>query len=149
MPGSAASRTDRLNSALALLAAASVPPTAQLDIEAALRNTNGVVRLCVTRRPASFPGGCEQDPDAVKLTAPAALQIKIILHDLAPGEYAVALFHDENGNGRLDRWGPLPTEGFGFSRNPRLGFGPPSFRQASFTIGAGEVRQVIKIHYLL
>ncbi len=42
--------------------------------------------------------------------------IELTFEDLAPGEYAIRLMHDENGNGSLDR-NPLgmPIEGYGFS----------------------------------
>jgi len=132
-----------------LFAAATVASLPQLEVETTLRNAHGVVRLCVTRQPASFPAGCDRDPNAIKRTVTASLQIKIVIHDLAPGDYAVALFHDENDNGRIDRVGPIPKEGFGFSQNPRLYFGPPGFKQARFTVGSSDTRQVIKLHYLL
>jgi uncharacterized protein (DUF2141 family) len=45
--------------------------------------------------------------------------------------------------------GPLPLEGFGFSNNPALSFGAPSFRRARFSIGQGASRQIIRVHYLL
>jgi uncharacterized protein (DUF2141 family) len=38
----------------------------------------------------------------------------------APGRYAIAVRHDENGDGRTD-WG----DGGGFSRNPRLSLPSP------------------------
>ena len=38
--------------------------------------------------------------------------------DLAPARYAVAVYHDVNGNGRLDTVPPgLPTEPYGFSND--------------------------------
>lgn len=56
---------------------------------------------------------------------------------LSPGSYAIAVFHDSNSNGKLDR-GMLgiPKEGFGFSNNaqPKL-TGPPEFRDAVIIVG--------------
>jgi uncharacterized protein (DUF2141 family) len=48
-----------------------------------------------------------------------------------PQEFAIAAFHDENGDGTLNR-NPLgiPTERYGFSRNARGLTGPPEFTQA-------------------
>ena len=43
--------------------------------------------------------------------------------NLEPGDYAVAIYHDENGNGQLDkRLFGIPKEPYGFSNNyrPRL-----------------------------
>jgi uncharacterized protein (DUF2141 family) len=46
-----------------------------------------------------------------------------------PGVYALALYHDENGNRHFDRNGlGIPAEGFGFSNNPPTIAGLPSFR---------------------
>lgn len=56
------------------------------------------------------------------------------LHDVASGSYAIALLHDEDDDGVLDRdfigW---PQEGFGFSNDvgPSIA-GPPSFASAAF-----------------
>tara|TARA_B100001287_G_scaffold275668_1_gene283984 strand:- start:7465 stop:7872 length:408 start_codon:yes stop_codon:yes gene_type:complete len=52
---------------------------------------------------------------------------------LAHRTYAIAVFHDLNSNGKLDKnaFG-LPIEPFGFSNNARGTFSAPSFSQASF-----------------
>ena len=52
--------------------------------------------------------------------------------DLTPGRYAIAVFHDENANGKLDRdANGLPLEAYGFSRNPGTRYGPPGFADAA------------------
>ena len=57
---------------------------------------------------------------------------------LSPGRYAIAVFHDLNGNGELDRMPPgLPTEPYGFSNDVGR-FGPPSFERALVPVGKGE-----------
>jgi uncharacterized protein (DUF2141 family) len=54
-----------------------------------------------------------------------------VFRDLPAGTYAVAAFHDENGNGKLDRnLLGMPTESFGFSRDAQAMFGPPEFADA-------------------
>jgi uncharacterized protein (DUF2141 family) len=52
---------------------------------------------------------------------------------LRPGRYSVAVFHDENANGRVDKnFVGLPSEGFGFSRTtPRR---VPRFSETSFPL---------------
>ncbi len=66
------------------------------------------------------------------------------------GTYALAVIHDENDNGKLDTFMGMPREGFGFSRNPGIGFGPPRFTSASFdVVAATNVQQQVKIRYLL
>ena len=54
---------------------------------------------------------------------------------LADGNYAIKLFHDVNANGKLDtNWVGIPREPYGFSNNPRIRFGPPSFADAKFQL---------------
>lgn len=72
-----------------------------------------------------------------KTTAvPATGTSQIIeLNDLPSGSYAVAVFHDENGNGDLDRgeYG-IPLEKFGFSNNVIPKMGPPSFEECKIDV---------------
>jgi uncharacterized protein (DUF2141 family) len=58
------------------------------------------------------------------------------VENLQPGTYALAVYHDLNGNGELDRstLGP-PAEPYGFSNDARGTFGPPKFAKAAFEIG--------------
>jgi uncharacterized protein (DUF2141 family) len=58
------------------------------------------------------------------------------------GTYAVACFHDENGNGKLDTgiFG-IPKEGVCASNGATGTFGPPSFRDAKFDT-SGTPREV-------
>jgi uncharacterized protein (DUF2141 family) len=57
-------------------------------------------------------------------------------------------YHDENGNGRLDKnvLG-VPTEGTAFSRDAKGHFGPPSFNDAAFSAGAGKTVLDVKLSY--
>jgi len=55
--------------------------------------------------------------------------------DLPAGEYAIKVFHDENGNDEIDtNFVGIPKEGYGFSNNAKGTMGPPSFEKASFRI---------------
>ena len=58
---------------------------------------------------------------------------------LAPGEYAVMFYHDENADGRMGRKGPLgmPSEGYAFTRDAPVRLGPPSFERMRVTVPAG------------
>jgi len=59
----------------------------------------------------------------------------IVIENLMPGKYAFKFFHDENMNEKLDvNWLGIPKEGFGFSNNPRMTFGPPSFDKTLFKL---------------
>jgi uncharacterized protein (DUF2141 family) len=58
---------------------------------------------------------------------------------LPEGNYAVAVFLDLNGNGKLDsNIFRYPTEPYGFSNNPKSTFGPPPFKDAAFSINTNK-----------
>jgi len=65
------------------------------------------------------------------------------------GDYAISLFHDENANGKLDTVMMIPKEGFGFSRDARVVFGPPRFAAAAFRVGSAPLSQHIRLRYFL
>ena len=120
---------------------------ANLDVHViGLRSTKGMVRACLTADPHNFPD-CNKDPAARRLSVGADQAGDIHFDDIAAGSYAVSLFHDQNGNGRLDTFLGVPTEGFGFSNNPVVHFGPPSFVQARIVV-AGPAVTTVRIRYL-
>jgi uncharacterized protein (DUF2141 family) len=104
--------------------------------------------VCLTADATHFPD-CQDDPAARKLTIRAAQAAALRFDWLPSADYAVAMIHDENGNGRLDTFMAMPREGFGFSRNPAIRFGPPRFDSARFAVGGGAVAEQVKVKYLL
>lgn len=53
---------------------------------------------------------------------------------ISHGTYAIALFCDENQNGKLDtNFFGIPKEAYGFSNNPKV-FGKPTFEDANFEL---------------
>lgn len=131
---------------LALVAAGIPVADVEISIER-LRNRRGVLHLCLTREPAHFPD-CKKDPRAVTRSVPATTG-PIRISGLVPGGYAVAIFHDENRNRKLDVLIGIPREGFGFSRNPVVRFGAPKFRQVRIDLRPGFTRQTVRMQYLL
>ncbi len=132
---------------LPLLSAAA--PVGRLDISLqGLRSGKGIVRVCLTREPRHFPD-CNADPQAHSQNLPAARAGSVSFTGLAPGTYALAIFHDENGNARLDTFAAIPREGFGFSRNPKIRFGAPSFGQVAFPVQAAPVKIAVRMQYFL
>lgn len=112
-----------------------------------LRSAKGQVLACLTQDARRFPD-CDRDPQARRLVLPAASPIELHFGAIPPGTYAIALIHDENGNGKLDRRLLMPAEGFGFSRNAPVRFGPPSFASAAFAVDGREEHQAIRMRYL-
>lgn len=64
--------------------------------------------------------------------------------ELAPGSYAVAVYHDENSNQKLDRaFTGIPTEEYGFSNDARALMSAPDLQDQIFK---HEQNTVIRIH---
>ena len=132
----------------ALTGAAPAEVAQPLSVEVSgLRSEKGRLLICVTRAPAHFPD-CSDDPDKRHFTLPATrgpMQLGLLPAD----NYAIAVIHDENGNGKLDTFAGIPREGVGFSQNPVLRFGAPSFKSATFPIAGAPVQQQIRMKYFL
>ena len=123
-------------------------PTAVVDVDVSgLRNERGIVQVCLTRLPAHFPD-CKGDPKALTGSVPAD-RGHVHFQTVSPGRYAVSVFHDENSNRKLDRFMGIPREGFGFSRNPVIRFGPPRFDKVSIQFAPGYTRADVRMQYLL
>lgn len=123
-------------------------PVARLDVDVTgMRSARGSLRVCLTADPDNFPA-CVDDANAVTRTVAAGVHA-IDFTGLPPGGYAVAVIHDENNNARLDTFAGIPKEGFGFSRNPVIRFGPPKFAAARFTIAGDANVQQVTMRYIL
>lgn len=72
------------------------------------------------------------------LTAPASAgTVKLEVKDLPPGDYAFALYHDANGNNKLDMNAVgMPVEDYAFSNNAMGKRGAPSYADARFPLPA-------------
>jgi uncharacterized protein (DUF2141 family) len=141
--------------AIAAVALLNVPAAAQshgVDVVVEvtnLRNTRGTILACLTNEEARFPR-CRDDAHSHRLSVPANGSLVLRFHDVTPGDYAIALLHDENNNGRADRaLSMIPREGFGFSRDAPVRMGPPSFEDAAITVGTAALRQTIRMRYML
>ena len=143
----------KLAPAIALVTAAPallgvVLPSPQVSVTVTnLRSTRGQVLACLTVRPQTFPD-CGKDPQAILRRVPAARASSIEFGAVPEGRYAIALVHDENGNGRMDTRFMMPAEGYGFSRDAPVRMGPPKFGSAAFDLGRDDVRETIRMRYI-
>ena len=71
--------------------------------------------------------------------------MRFAFHDVPAGTYSVSVFHDENANDDLDGVLRIPTERYGFSRNPRSRFGPPGYDDTTFPYSGGDTAIVIAL----
>jgi len=148
--GSRAARALIVTLGAGLLVGAGPPPQDVSVVVTGLRSARGQVLACLTAQASAFPD-CRKDPESHRLVMPAPQHGPLTLDfgAIPPGRYAVSLIHDENANGKLDTVLIMPREGFGFSRDAKVRFGPPSFAAAAFTVAAAPVSQEIRMRYLL
>lgn len=114
-----------------------------------LRVPHGQILACLVATARAFPD-CSRDPAAhkliVKVEGPSAV---LDFGHVPPGTWAIAVIHDENGNGRMDKTLMMPKEGYGFSRDAPVRFGPPRFAAAAFPIGdAAPAHMAIRMRYM-
>jgi len=106
-------------------------------------NSEGSAMVAVFGSKKAYDEGSSTVKARVKVDDQKALAIFI---DLKYGIYAVAVFHDENANGKLDKnFLGIPKESYGHSNNVRGSFGPPSFDKAKFEFGSPEKQIEIKL----
>lgn len=72
-------------------------------------------------------------------------EVSLVFEDVAPGDYAITTFHDENDNNKLDtNFLGIPNEPYGFSNDAMGSFGPPSFEKAKVKVD-GNKKLVINL----
>ncbi len=122
--------------------------TATLVVEfSGLRNDRGQLHAALYASEDGFP--TEPGKALRQVDVPiSGGRARVVLEGLAPGEYAVAAYHDENGDGKLDTgFLGIPTEGLGASNDAKGFMGPPSFEKARVEVKAGENRIAVRISY--
>ena len=108
------------------------PPKANLkvDIHNVVQN-KGSVYVALFKPGKEFPEGKPVEGKKIDATH-SQLQTTF---SVEPGEYAIAIFHDENGNGKMDKklFG-IPKEPYGFSNNFRPKMSAPKFKDCQFNV---------------
>ena len=98
-----------------------------------MRSASGKVQISIYDKPETFPeneGMLKQL--IVKAEAPV---LEVVFPGLAPGTYALAAFHDENGNGEYDKgFLVIPLEDYAFSNDPTVIFSVPDFAESAFSV---------------
>lgn len=124
----------------AIVTALATPAVASdLTLDITSRGTGGSIAVAVYRDAASFRRG--EGPVATRTVPRSGPVTSVVIPGLAPGRYAVAAFHDTDGNGDLTLW-PIgvPKEAYGFSNDARGRFGPPPFDAAAIDVPARGAR---------
>ena len=123
-------------------------PPAATDLLVSLEgfeNDHGMVLIALCDSRQDY-----ESPDKAFRTIAAQVEqgsCKVVFDSLLAGEYAVKVYHDENGNGQLDKnFMGIPIENYGFSNNARGTFGPPDWDAAKFSLPAQGDSIIIKIY---
>lgn len=107
------------------------------------KNYNGDVQIALWNSSVGFPD--DYNTSYITKTESAKANFSTTIEDLEPGTYAIAMYHDKNRNSNLDtNFLGIPKEGFGFSNNPLILTGAPSFQKVKFTIERNQ-KKIINI----
>ena len=110
-----------------------------------LKNDIGDVKVGLFDSAESF-NGKTKDKFAGAVIKIQNKKIQYIFPAVPYGEYAIKLFHDEDGDDEIDtNFLGIPTESYGFSNNAKGFFGPPSFKTAKFIVSSDTVRVDINL----
>ncbi len=120
-----------------------------LNIEVeGIRNSNGLIGISIYNSPHGFPNDLAKAIKTEFVTIKDN-KAKIAINNLSEGYYAISVFHDENGNRKIEsNWIGLPKEGVGVSNNVKASFGPPKFNDAKFMLNRSEQIITISLFYL-
>ncbi len=112
---------------------------------APVKDAKGTVRVGLYQDPKTFRKEAQAMAVQQVPAAPGTVQVRFT--NLPPGRYAIMAYHDENGDGEMNRrLGMFPTEGYGLSNNPKV-MGPPKFEDSAFTLPAPGDSLNIELRY--
>ena len=111
-----------------------------------LKTDTGEIRCALFRDPAGFP----REPERAAARVVAKIEGRnatCLFSGMAAGRVAITAFHDENNNGKVDlRFGLIPKEGIGWSRNPQVSLRAPKFEEAVMPYDGGSTRVQITLN---
>jgi uncharacterized protein (DUF2141 family) len=110
-----------------------------------LSNKNGDVKIGLYNKAEDF----SKVDKAYKLRSIKILSktVKYKFTNIPNGTYAIAVFHDENQNDKVDKiFLGIPSEGYGFSNNIRPSFRSANFEESKFELNKNEII-IIKMGY--
>jgi uncharacterized protein (DUF2141 family) len=107
--------------------------TAPLTVHiTSVKSDKGKMMFALFHKADGFPG-THQKAFQLKETKTVKGTTTVTFENLPAGTYALAVFHDENSDGKLNtNVVGIPREPYGFSNNARSAFSAPSFKDASF-----------------
>jgi uncharacterized protein (DUF2141 family) len=113
---------------------------------AGFKNTRGTLNCRLFTKAADFPDG--EGIVTLRVTITGS-NTSCSFSNIEPGTYAIAVVHDENGNGKLDKnFVGVPSEGYGVSNNKTYALSAPKWDESTFKLGATESKVLqVKLRY--
>lgn len=112
-----------------------------------LRSNEGRVGCALYKSAEGFP----TDPSKATQMRWCSIENKGATCSFEPvpaGTYAVGCFHDENGNGKLDKnFLGIPKEGTVVSNHAKGSMGPPPFDKAKFSLSGAPLTLDLRMGY--
>jgi len=128
--------------------AAESPATGTITVTmAGFRSDKGFMRISLFASKKGYPG------DHTRAVRTGSGSIKngtatFAFTGVPHATYAIAVLHDENGNGKMDTNAiGIPKEGGGASNDAKARFGPPKFDEAKFVLRDAQLKLRINIRY--
>ena len=110
------------------------------------KNTRGILNCRLFTKASDVPDG---EGILTVRTPIAGANTACTFPNVEPGTYAVAVVHDENSNGKLDKnFVGVPSEGYGVSNNKTYALSAPKWDESVFTIAPSESKTLhVKLRY--
>jgi uncharacterized protein (DUF2141 family) len=98
------------------------------------KTDSGIIRILIFNQAEGFPGEPKKALEVLSIPIKNS-SAQTTIRGLPPGNYAVSVFHDEDEDGIFKKNSVgLPLSSYGFSNNPALYFGPPSFLRCKVVV---------------
>lgn len=113
------------------------------------RNAKGKIGVTLFQDAQGFP---DDTSKAIRQQSaeidPKSMTTQVTFKDIPQGIFAVAVLHDENGNGQMDKnFVGIPKEGYGASNNPKKKRRAPTFDEAKFSLNSSQQSIEIALIY--
>jgi len=108
-----------------------------------LRSEKGQVKIAMFSSAETWLGDSTKYNTTIDVDAPA---VSWKINDVPYGDYGIAVFHDQNKNGKMDKnFLGMPQEAYGFSNNLRVVLGPPKWDKSKFAVKGATTEVAIAV----
>ena len=108
-----------------------------------LRSEKGQVKVAVFNSSETWLGDHPVYNSTIDVKSQAVIWK---INDVPYGDYGIAVFHDENKNGKMDKnFLGIPQEAYGFSNNIRVTLGPPKWEKSKFVVQGPTIEVSIEV----